>query len=112
VLLASTEKEGACEHQFFISVAHIKKAGFHRPVSEKEAKEILSYLIKGDNAIELPHEDCLVQIEALRKENTPWEFAQILLLPAGTKAPESPRGNSGKPQNVQRKVLFRNLFLS
>jgi len=76
---------------FYIAVTHIQKAGFHPPLSRKEAGEILDYLKKREETEDSSPNARADEIHALCQENTPWAFAKILLLLTEMKEHDFPK---------------------
>lgn len=81
--------EGACywieprgsrgdQVRFFIAVEHIHEAGFHVPVSRKDAEEILAYFRSGGESATISREEYGAKLQGLLRQNTAWAFAKVL----------------------------------
>jgi len=85
---------------FYISVDHIDQAGFHRPITQEDAGQILKDLRKKDESGDASPEDKMAEISALCRQNTPWAFAKVLSRLSQSKGYEVPREGRKVLQNA------------
>lgn len=86
--------------RFFITVPHIHEAGFHIPISRKDAEEILTYFRNGGES-EVIREENEAKIHAFVRQNTAWAFAKALSILSHSPVRERSR--------EERKLLQRSI---